>query len=164
MEVEIDQAVYQKATTAEESGEVERCGEGFVSLEELAKRDEEQSAEEPGAADAAGDSGFRELLEVVVVRVIDDFSIVLRFVGRENGLQRAESCAGVFVVEENAPGVLTHRGALAGGDFEILERGEAVENLFDAEPGNEEESEEEDKSTGEDVATAGAAQQRDQNE
>ena len=32
VEVEIDQTVYQKGTTAEEAGEVERGGEGFVSI------------------------------------------------------------------------------------------------------------------------------------
>ena len=104
------------------------------------------------------------IFEVVVVRVVDDFSVVLRLVGGKDGLQRAEAGAGVFVVEKDAPGVLAHRGALAGGDFETLERGEAVENLFDAEPGDEEEGEEEDEAAGEDVAATGAAEQRDQEE
>ena len=164
MEVEIDQTVYQKGTTAEEAGEVERGGEGFVSLENLAERDEKKRAEEPCAANAAGDSGFGEHFEVIVVRMVDDFAIVLGLVGGEDGLQRAEAGAGVFVVEKDAPGVLPHRGALAGGDFEILKRVKAVENLFDAEPGDEEESEEEDEAAGEDVAATGAAEQRDQEE
>ena len=45
MEVEIDQTVYQKGTTAEEPGEVQRGGERLVSLENLAKRDEKKRAE-----------------------------------------------------------------------------------------------------------------------
>ena len=96
--------------------------------------------------------------------MVDDFSIVLRLVGGEDGLQRAEPGAGVFVIEKNAPGVLSHRGALAGGDFEILERGEAIENLLDAEPGDEAGSEEEYEATGEDVSAVRAAKQRDEEE
>jgi len=58
VEVEIDQAVYQKGTTAEEAGEVERGGERLVSLENLTKRDEKKRAEEPGAANSARNAGF----------------------------------------------------------------------------------------------------------
>ena len=67
MEVEIDQAVYQKGTTAEEAGEVKRGGEGLVSLEDLAQGDEKQGSQEPKAADSAGDAGFGEHFEVIVV-------------------------------------------------------------------------------------------------
>ncbi len=59
---------------------------------------------------------------------------------------------------------MPHRGALAGGDFEGLHGREAVEHLLYAEPGDEEEGEEKDEAAGEDVAAAGAAQQRDQEE
>jgi hypothetical protein len=45
VEVKIDQTVYQKGTTAEEPGEVQRGGEGLVSLENLAKRDEKKRTE-----------------------------------------------------------------------------------------------------------------------
>ena len=58
MEVEIDQTVYQKGTTAEEPGEVQGGGEGLVSLENLAERDEKKRGEEPGEAKSACDSGF----------------------------------------------------------------------------------------------------------
>jgi hypothetical protein len=39
VEVEIDQAVYQKGTTSEEPGKVERGGERLVAPEDLPKRD-----------------------------------------------------------------------------------------------------------------------------
>ena len=67
MEVEIDQTVYQKGTTAEQSGEVERGGEGLVSLENLAQRDEKKRAEEPGTANPAGNSRFGKHFEVIVM-------------------------------------------------------------------------------------------------
>ena len=117
VKVKIDQTVYQKGTTAEEAGEVERGGERFVDLQNLTERDEKKHTEEPCAADATGDSGFGELFEVVVVRVVDDFSVVLRLVGGKDGLQRAEAGPRVFVVEKDAPGILPHGSALAGGDF-----------------------------------------------
>ena len=90
--------------------------------------------------------------------MVDDLAIVLGLVRREYRLQRAEAGASVFVVEKDAEGVLPHRGAFAGGDFESLQRGEAVEDLFHAEPGDEEERQEEDEAAGEDVPAAGAAQ------
>ena len=121
MEVEIDQTVYQKGTTAEESGKVERGGKGLVSLEDLAKRDEKERSEEGSEANSAGNSGFGEKLEVIIVGMVDDLAIVLGLVRGEDGLQRTEAGTGVFVVEEDAPGVLAHRGALAGGDLEALE-------------------------------------------
>ena len=121
MKVEIDQTVYQKGTTAEESGEVQRRGKGLVSLEDLAKSDEKKRAEEPSAANSAGDSSFGEHFEIVVVSMVNDFAIVLGLVGGEDGLKRAEAGAGVFVVEKDAEGVLPHRGAFTGGDFESLE-------------------------------------------
>src|SRR5277367_3071276 len=98
MKVEIDEAVYQKATSAQKAREVEGSGEGFVDLQQLAQGNEKKRAEEPGAANAAGDSGFGEHFEVVVMRVVDDFSVVLRLVGGEDGLQRAEAGAGVAMV------------------------------------------------------------------
>ena len=164
MEVEIDQTVYQKGTTAEEAGEVERGGERLVSLENLTKRDEKKRAEEPGAANSAGDAGFGEHFEVIVVGMVDDLAIVLGLVRGEDGLQRAEAGAGVFVVEKDAQSVFSHRGALSCGDFEALQRVETIENLFDAEPRDEEKGEEEDESAGEDVAASGATQQCDQEE
>ena len=39
VKVKIDQTVYQKGTTAEEPGEVQRGGERLVALEDLPKRD-----------------------------------------------------------------------------------------------------------------------------
>ena len=162
MEVEIDQTVYQKGTTAEEAGEVERGSERLVSLENLSQRDEKERAEEPNAANSAGDSGFGEHFEVVVMCMVDDLAIVLGLVGGEDGLQGAEARAGVFVVEKDTESVLPHRGALAGRDFEALQRVKAIENLFDSEPGDEEEGEEQDESAGEHVAAAGAPEQRDQ--
>ena len=97
--------------------------------------------------------------------MVNYFAIVLGLVRGEDGLERAEARAGDFVVEKDAPGVQAHRGALAGGDLKGLHRRKAVEHLFNAEPGDEEERKEEDKPAGEDAtAAAGAAQQQDQDE
>ena len=98
VKVKIDQTVYQKGTTAKEAGEVERGGERLVSLENLAERDEKKRAEEPGEAKSARDAGFGEKFEVIIVCMVNDFAIVLGLVGGEDGLQRAEAGAGVFVV------------------------------------------------------------------
>src|SRR5580698_9267698 len=96
--------------------------------------------------------------------MVNDFAIVLGLIRGEDGLEGAEAGAGVFVVEENAPGVQPHRGALPGGDLNGLHGREAVEHLLYAEPGDEQESKEKDEAAGEDMAAAGAAQQRDQKE
>ncbi len=113
-----------------------------------------------GAAEASGDSGFSQSFEVVVVRVIDDFAVVVGFVGGKDSLQGAQAGAGPAMVEKDAPGVLTHGGALAAGYFERLQGGEAVENLFHSEPGNQQERKEQDEPAGENVLSATAAQQR----
>src|SRR5579872_4761698 len=94
--------------------------------------------------------------------MVNDFAIVLGLIRREDGLEGAEAGSGVFVVEKDAPGVQPHRGALAGGDLEGLHGREAVEHLLYAEPGDEQKCEEKDEAAGEDMAAAGAAQQRDQ--
>src|SRR6201999_3893998 len=134
-------------------------GERLVSLENLAERDEKKRAEEPGEAKSARDAGFGEKFEVIIVCMVNDLAIVLGLVGGEDGLQRAEAGAGVFVVEEYAPCVHPHRGALAGGDLEALQGIEAIEHLLDPEPGDEQEGEEEDEAAGKDVAAASAAKQ-----
>ena len=86
MKVEIHETVYQKATTANKAGEVQRGSKGLVALQQLTQRNEVKNAEEGTTAEAASDAGFCQTLEVVVVRVIDNFSIVVGFVGGENGL------------------------------------------------------------------------------
>src|ERR1700720_657211 len=139
-------------------------GERLVALEQLPQRDEEKNAQESGAAEAAGDAGLGQGFEVVVVRVIDDFSVVVGLVGGEDGLQGAQAGAGPGMVEENGPGVQSHRGTLAGGHFERLKRGEAIENLFPSEPGDQQESQEQDEAASEDMLPAGAAQQHHQDE
>jgi hypothetical protein len=86
MEVKIDQAVYQKGTTAEEPGEVQRGGERLVSLKNLAQRDEKKRAEEPGEAKSAGDAGFGEKFEVIIMCMVNYFAIVLGLLCGKDGL------------------------------------------------------------------------------
>ena len=109
-------------------------GERLVAVQQLPQGDEEKNAEESGAAQSAGDAGFRQGFQVVVVRVIDDFPVVVGFVGGKNGLQGTQAGAGPGMVEENAPGVPPHGGTLAGGHFERLKRREAIENLLHSKP------------------------------
>src|SRR5580704_2174562 len=77
MKVEIHETVYQKATTAHETGEVQRGSKWLVALQQLTQRNKVKNAEEGATAEAAGDAGFGQTLEIVIVRVIDNFAVVV---------------------------------------------------------------------------------------
>src|SRR4029077_9280620 len=94
--------------------------------------------------------------------VIDDLSIVKRFVRRIDDLKSAESCSGNGMMKKDPPGVAAHGGPLTGGSLEGLERGEALQNLSDAEPGNHQEGKEEDGAAGKQLLSYGAPLDHDQ--
>ena len=49
--------------------------------------------------------------------VIDDFSVVKRFVTGKNDLESAKTGAQPWMIQENAPCVRSHGSAFAGGHF-----------------------------------------------
>src|SRR5580704_11679931 len=68
------------------------------------------------------------------------------------------------MVEEDVPGVDAHGGAFTGSHFKRLQRGEAVEDLLHTKPRDEKQGQEQDDAAGQDVLSAGAAQQHHEDE
>jgi|SRR5580692_4714537 hypothetical protein len=108
VQIEIDQAMGEKPKTSHKSGELDGGAEGSDRLRETPQGIEEQDAEKPSATQAAGKTGFREAFEVIVVGVVDYFSIVERFVGGKDDLEGAKTGAHPGMVQENAPSVCAH--------------------------------------------------------
>src|SRR4029077_4120342 len=130
---------------------MESGGEGLVLQEQATERTKKQSTEKPGATPGASDSGFGQRFEVVVVGVIDNSCVEVGFVGRENGLQGAKTGAGPGMLAEDVPSVQAHGGAFACGDFEGLHGGKALQDLPDAQPGNQHEGKEQNHRSGKHV-------------
>src|ERR1700694_5965143 len=76
VQVEIDQAMHEEAAASHQPGELQGPGKGVVELTKSFYGIAEQGAEKPGPAEPSENAGFSESLEVVVVRVVDDFSVV----------------------------------------------------------------------------------------
>src|SRR6266849_4793819 len=158
VKIEIDQTVHEEAGASDESRKMESGGERLVLQEQATEGTKEQNTEKPGAARGASDSGFRQSFEVIVVGVIDNFCVVLGFVGGENGLQGAKTGTGPGMFAEDSPSVQAHGGAFAGGYFEGLHGGKALEDLPDAQPGNQHECKEQNHRSGKHVLSTRAAQ------
>src|ERR1700722_1756131 len=68
------------------------------------------------------------------------------------------------MVEEDVPGVDAHGGAFTGSHFKRLQRSEAFEDLLHTKPRDEKQGQEQDDAAGQDVLSAGAAQQYQEDE
>ena len=112
VQIEIDETVREKPQACDETRELDGRSKGANRLRQAPKRIEQQNAQKPNTAQAAGHARFRETFEVVIVGVIDDFSVIESLVSREDELQSAETGARPGMVQENAPGVGAHGGAL----------------------------------------------------
>src|ERR1700687_5927143 len=148
VQVEIDQAMHEEAVASHQPGELQGPGKRIVELMQSFQGLAKQDAEKPGTAEPSENAGFGEGLEVVVVRVVDDFSIVERFVTRINDLQSAKPRSDEGMMEEDLPGVPAHGGSLSGGGFEGLERRKTLQDLFDTEPGDHKKRQEQHSSAG----------------
>jgi hypothetical protein len=158
VEIEIDQTVHEEAGATDKARKMESGGEGLVLQEHTTERTKKQSTEKPGAARGTGDSGFGQSFEVIIVCVIDNFGVVQRFVGWEDSLQSAKTGAGPGMFAEDVPRVQAHGGAFARGYFEGLHGGKALEDLPDAQPGNQHEGKEQNHRSGKHVLSTRAAQ------
>ena len=90
VEVEVDQRMHEQSSTSHDSRKLQGSHKGKVILAEAREGFEQQSREKPGTTGTAQDACFGKGLQVVVVGVIDDFSVIESFVGRIHDLQRAE--------------------------------------------------------------------------
>ena len=59
VQIKIHKAVHQKTATRHKSGEMQRGGKGFFGDQQLLQRTEEQSAQEPDAAESPAKAGVR---------------------------------------------------------------------------------------------------------
>src|SRR5690349_12220098 len=86
MQIEIDQAVCEEAATSYKTGGMQCGREGAIGLKQLAEKMIEKQSEKPGAAHASDYSRFSQGFQIIVVRMIDDFSVIQSFIGRINDL------------------------------------------------------------------------------
>src|SRR6266566_2687024 len=76
MQVKIDQAMHQEACASHQAGELQSSGKRVVQLTQPLQGFSEQNAQKPSTTESSKNSSFGEGLEVVVVCVINDSSIV----------------------------------------------------------------------------------------
>ena len=136
VQVEIEKAMHEKAAAANQAGELQGARKGMIEFARAIPRLEEEHTQEPGAAEAPEDAGVGKGFEIVVVGVVHDFAVEESFVGRENDLQGAEAGTKQGMSQKDVPGVTAHGSALCFRGFERLQRREPLENLPNAEPGN----------------------------
>ena len=103
MEIEVDQTVHQEATTASEAGEPQSRCERNIRFLQRAQAGKEKQTYKPGATQSSGNPCFGKRFEVVVMRVIDDLSVVESLVGRIDRFKRAESRTENRMIQKNAP-------------------------------------------------------------
>src|SRR6266404_2435729 len=156
--------MHQKAATRHKSREMQRGGKGFVGDQQLLQRTEEQHTQEPGAAEGAGKASVRQQLEIVVMRVIDDSSVIKAFVRGKYQGEGAQAGAGPGMIAKNMPSVVTHGGAFAAGHCERLHGRKTFEDLAHSQPGYKHESKEQDHATRQNVTASGAAQDHEKGE
>src|SRR5580658_8634746 len=96
--------------------------------------------------------------------VIDDFSVVKRFVCWEDQLEGTETSSDPGMVQENVPGVGSHGGALSAGDFERLEGRKALDELLYTQPRHHEKSKQEHGTPGKQMLSDGAAENQPENQ
>ena len=94
VQIEIDETVHEKAAASDETGELQSAREGLTQLAQSYQRLTEQDAKEPRATHTSKKPCLCQGFEVVIVRVVDNLSIVERFVRGINNLQSAEAGAG----------------------------------------------------------------------
>src|SRR5580698_10791675 len=106
----------EKTETRYQTGELNGRNKSTLGLRQLPKRIEEQDTQKPYATQPSSNARFRKAFQVIVVRVIDNFSVIKRLISREDGLKGAKTSAGQGMVEENSPSVSPHGGAFTAGD------------------------------------------------
>lgn len=76
VQVEIDQSMHEEAGASHQPGKLQGPGKGIIELAQSFQGFAEQDTQKPGTTEPSQNAGFGEGLEVIVVRVVDDFPIV----------------------------------------------------------------------------------------
>src|SRR6266478_4154135 len=121
VQVEIDETMHKKATRSYQSRELQGPCKGITELTQALEGHVQQDDDKPGTTKASEKSRLSKGLKVIVVGMVDNLSVVKRFVGGIDDLQGTESRARDRVIQEDSPGVAAHRCALAGGRFKGLQ-------------------------------------------
>src|SRR5437879_3582005 len=96
----------------------------------------QQDNEKPGTTETTKPAGLGQSFEVIVVRVVDNLSIIQGLVRRIDDLESAQSRARDGMIQEDMPGTPAHGGSLSSGHVERLKRRKALHDLTDTQPGN----------------------------
>src|SRR5258708_40376615 len=89
--MKVDQAVHQQTPATGPSAQAKSIREGMVARFQKAQRADEQSSDEPGAAESADQACFGQGFQVIVVGMIHDFSVVQGFLRRIHLMQRYQN-------------------------------------------------------------------------
>ncbi len=76
MQIEIDEAMHEETRASHRPGELQGSGKGVLELAKSSQGLTEQDGQKPGTTQSSKNASFGEGLKVVVMRVIDDLSIV----------------------------------------------------------------------------------------
>jgi len=93
MKIEVDERVNQESAARGESGQAESDRKRKALLLQGSKRGKNEQCDKPGAAQASQNSGFGKRFEIVIVRMVDDFSVIESFIRGINELNGAEARA-----------------------------------------------------------------------
>src|SRR6266853_3393978 len=125
----------------------------MVARFQKAQRADEQSSDEPGAAESADQACFGQGFQVIVVGMIHDFSVVQGFVRRIHLLQSSQTRSQHRMIQKNLPRAVAHRSALALRYFQSLQTREARKYLVNSEPRHREEGQHENNSASHQMAS-----------
>src|SRR5690348_10160377 len=137
VEVEINQSVNEECRARHNPRKLQSPWKRKITLPEKRERLEKQNREEPGAAETAQGARFCKGLQVIIVGVVDDFGVIKSFVGWVRDSQSAEARAREWMVKKDVPGTLAHGGTLALSYFECLQRGKALQDPVNSQPGDD---------------------------
>src|SRR6266705_3506182 len=121
VQVEINETMHEKATCSDQSRELQDPCKGITELTQALEGHAQQGDDKPGTTKASEKSRLGKGLKVIVVGVVDNLSVVKRFVGGVHDLQGTESRARYRVIQEDSPRIAAHGGTLASSRFKGLQ-------------------------------------------
>lgn len=116
MQIEVDQAVQQQPADRRDRSGVNGAREMALFCREAASRFAKQDPEKCESTQRTRNSRFGEHFDVVVVHVIDNLAVVVRFVAGIHRDKRAKSRASNGMVEKHVGGTANHRRAAGKRD------------------------------------------------
>ena len=108
VKVEIHQHMNQESRARDYAGELQGARKGMIKLPQPQQGLAQEYRQEPSAADSSQQTCFRQRLQIVVVGMVDNLSVVKRFIGWIYDLKRAEARAPNGMVQEDMPRALPH--------------------------------------------------------